>query len=542
MDSAKPAASDQPSPWGQGALRLGLAYLALYLLLDWVSFIWPLGDLNVTPWNPQPGLALALLLWRPRWWWLVASGLLLAEVGVRGRPENWGLAVTVSLVMAAAYSAVAWVLRRWVLHTPALATRTELSKFTAVVLAAAALHALLYVSLYAQGSRELSGQTLPALLRYWVGDAVGILVLLPGLLLLTDPQRRQALRLTAQDRTFWLTATLIVALVMLVFVLERRHQINLYFLLLLPVVWSASRGGLAGAALASGVTQIGLIAAGVLAPAVGLGLLEMQGLMAAITMAGLALGVTVDEQQRADARWRAGARMAAAGQMTASIAHELGQPLTALAGYARACSMLALAPDARLQTVAQHIEREALRAGEIIQRLRSFFTQGLSQRQWVALQPLLAEALQQAEPRAAHLGVSLRLLPDEDSPRLWLDAVQIGVVLRNLIDNALDAACASTQPGRTSLVQVQASAKEREVLVEVIDSGAGIAPDRLARLFEPAPSDKPEGMGIGLSLCRAIVESHGGRLWAEPGPRGHLCMMLPLPSNPDAPPEPDHAS
>ena len=106
-----------------------------------------------------------------------------------------------------------------------------------------------------------------------------------------------------------------------------------------------------------------------------------------------------------------------------------------------------------------------------------------------------------------------------------IDPVQIAVVLRNLIANALDAATEAREPARIS---IRACERSSEWRIEVRDSGSGVDAARLHKLFDAGASDKPGGMGVGLSICRAIVEAHGGRLWAETGTSGCFCLALPM--------------
>jgi signal transduction histidine kinase len=124
-----------------------------------------------------------------------------------------------------------------------------------------------------------------------------------------------------------------------------------------------------------------------------------------------------------------------------------------------------------------------------------------------------------------------------DLPPVWIDPVQIGVVLRNLVANALEAAAAAGDGGRA--VRLRASRTPTALLIEVNDSGAGVSPERLGSLFEAGASEKADGMGVGLSICRAIVEAHGGRLWAEVGPGGRFGFTLPLQASEG---QPQHAS
>jgi len=292
------------------------------------------------------------------------------------------------------------------------------------------------------------------------------------------------------------------------------------------------RFGIAGAVLAAALTQIGLIVAMQTGTHPDGFVVELQLLMAAITTTGLLLGVTVDERARSDAELRRSLRMAAAGQMSAALAHELSQPLTALATYAQTCELLvgdpaAQAPErqALLLDVTRRISADARRAGDVVKRLRDFFQTGATHLQACDMDGLV-EAELQAQRRRADAS-AIRLLADvpQGLPKVWLDAVQIQVVLRNLVNNALDSATAQGGPGD---VTVRLSAASAGILVEVLDSGAGVTPAQALSVFEPGTSTKVGGMGVGLGICRAIVEAHGGRLWALPGPGGHFCFTLAL--------------
>jgi C4-dicarboxylate-specific signal transduction histidine kinase len=237
--------------------------------------------------------------------------------------------------------------------------------------------------------------------------------------------------------------------------------------------------------------------------------------MAAVTMTGLLLGVAVDERERAAAELRGSLRLAAAGQMAAALAHELSQPLTAMNSYADASRLIVAATGmsdeqrlARLADVSGRMADDALRASAVVKRLRDFFRTGSTQLRPVAVTPLLNEVVEMNARRAVALGVRVVCDIDVGTREVRMDTVQIAVVLRNLVANALDAA-ASGQQSRQ--VRVRAREHKGMLLVEVQDSGGGVTTARLQSLFEAGPSDKPGGMGVGLSICRAIVEAHGGR-------------------------------
>jgi signal transduction histidine kinase len=522
------------TPWvnDRGAWARGLAYVAVFLLLDWVSYIRPFQGLNITPWNPQPALAIALLIIHPRWLWLVWLSLLAAEVAVRGVPTDWLVALVATAALGGSYALIARALRTDLEGTVVLASRRDLLWFTGIVVGGALLSATAYVCTLAVGGLAPRGDLLEAIARYWIGDAVGMVVLLPMLLVLMDPMRRASLAAALGRREWWLIAMLVAVLLAFVFGRDDRDHFKFFYLLFLPVVWAAARLGLSGAVLAAGLTQVGLIAAVQSAANPDLTVFELQVLMAAVTMTGLMLGVVVDERERAAADLRGSLRLAAAGQMAAALAHELSQPLTALNSYAQAARLLVASPaipDAqrlpRLAEVSGKMAEDALRASDVVKRLRDFFRTGSTHLHSVAIARLIEEVVLASARRAETLGVHIQSDVEKALPEALMDEVQIAVVLRNLMANALDAASSGESP---RVVRVRARAHEGTLRVEMLDSGSGVSAARLRTLFEPGPSDKAGGMGVGLSICRAIVEAHDGTLWAEAGTAGHFCFSLPL--------------
>lgn len=513
-----------PLPWVVVA-----GYLLVFLALDWASFIRPLQGLNITPWNPQPALAVALLMISRRLWWVVVGGLLAAEVLVRGLPADPLVLALAAGALTLSYLAMATALESRLSDGWQLAKAADVAWFLLIIAFGALLSGMVYVGTYAAGGILPADPAFQAILRYWVGDAVGMTVTLPVLLIAMDAGRREAFGRTLLSGHWWLTATAIMLLLGLLFG-EGRESFSYAYLLLMPVIWASMKFGLAGAVLASALTQVGLIVAMQTAPHQDGFVIELQLLMAAITTTGLLLGVTVDERVRTDSELRRSLRLAAAGHMSAALAHELNQPLTALATYAQTCEILVsesapLTPAQRdmLLDVVRRISVDAHRAGNVVRRLRDFFLTGATKLQACNLAELVAKEMQDHQQQASTFKISLSIDKADELPLVWIDPVQIQVVLRNLLANALDAA---RDHGPAGSVLVKIEARLQEVMVEVIDSGPGISTQQAMSIFEPGSSSKIGGMGIGLGICRAIVEAHGGRLWALPGPRGHFCFTL----------------
>jgi len=221
-------------------------------------------------------------------------------------------------------------------------------------------------------------------------------------------------------------------------------------------------------------------------------------------------------------------RVRSMGQMAAALAHELNQPLTATANYVRAASRLLSVARPDLKRAREAMERaveQTIRSGDIIRRLRTFVARGEATRQSESAPKLIEEALGLALVGAKEQGVKVLINLDPDLPAVAVDRVQIQQVLLNLIRNAMEA----MEDVSDRQLTVAASAQAGHVLVSVCDTGTGIIPEIEAKLFQPFVTTKSEGMGIGLSVCRTIIEGHNGRLWTERNPAGGSVFHFTLP-------------
>lgn len=221
-------------------------------------------------------------------------------------------------------------------------------------------------------------------------------------------------------------------------------------------------------------------------------------------------------------------RVRSMGQMAAALAHELNQPLTATSNYVRAAMRLLATPAPNLERIRQAMNQaveQTLRSGEIIRRLRAFVSRGEASRQTQSIANLIEEASALALVGAKERGIKVLLNLDADLLVAAVDRVQIQQVLLNLIRNAVEA----MEDCQTRDLTLAASMHASEVLVSISDTGRGVPPEIEAKLFQPFVTTKAEGMGIGLSVCRTIIEAHGGRLWMEPNPDGGSIFRFTLP-------------
>jgi len=215
--------------------------------------------------------------------------------------------------------------------------------------------------------------------------------------------------------------------------------------------------------------------------------------------------------------------------MAATLAHELNQPLSAIANYMTGSRrLLEGATEENVKTVRDALDRaaaQAMRAGDIIRRLRDFVARGESERRPENARKLIEEASALALVGAKNLGVRTQFDFDPEIDLVLVDKVQIQQVLLNLMRNAIEAM--EAMPTRELTIAARAIDAET-VTVEVTDTGAGIAPEVADQLFQPFITTKRTGMGVGLSICRTIIEAHGGQIWVEPNPRGGTVFRFTL--------------
>ena len=219
-------------------------------------------------------------------------------------------------------------------------------------------------------------------------------------------------------------------------------------------------------------------------------------------------------------------RVATMGQLTASITHEVNQPITAAVTYALAARRFLSADPPNFREVDDALSlivKEGNRAGEVVERVRALIKKVPARKDAVAIDDAILEVIALTRTEAANNSVSVRTQFAEGLPRVQGDRVQLQQVMLNLIVNAIQAMSGIGEGARELQISIDAVPSEGGVRVGVRDTGPGLSPESLSRLFEPFYTTKPEGMGMGLSICRSIIEAHGGRLWAIPcEPQGAL--------------------
>jgi len=359
--------------------------------------------------------------------------------------------------------------------------------------------------------------------HFWIGDLTGVAGLFPAVMTASVAWARwRELPVGTRLIDVGVFVVGLAAAFWIIFGVAPPREFQFFYLLFLPVIWIGVRHGLPWCAMAILIEQVALVALITVLDYPTADFMAFQILSLAVAAAGLLLGAVVTERQHAELQLRQQqaelgriTRLATAGALGSAIVHEISQPLASLATYAHACRRLASAgaksTPLLIETMAK-IESEALRAGEIVERLRDFSSKGGTRLARLNLGEAARRVAATLADEARLHGVEVRIDVQSEAS-VMADRVQVEQLLANLIRNGIEAA--AERDAGDKQVRVRIASSRGEVRVDVEDSGLGVAPEITGHLFEPFTTSKPRGMGLGLLLSRQTVESHGGRLWCE---------------------------
>ena len=246
----------------------------------------------------------------------------------------------------------------------------------------------------------------------------------------------------------------------------------------------------------------------------------------------------MDEQRRTEEALQAtraeltrAARITTIGELTASIAHEVNQPLAAVVANADACIawLSREHPDlAEARAAAERATQGATRAADVIARIRSLINKGASDRSRIQINQLIEQTAALVESQATKNNVTIKFELSPDLPLVLGDSIQLQQVVLNLLLNGIEAMALVS--GRPRTLMLQSAQQSGEVQIVVQDAGVGLSEKVMSRLFEPFFTTRAQGMGMGLSISRSIIEAHGGRLWAESNGSNGATFQFTLPA------------
>ena len=508
---------------GPPFLAVGTAYLGGYLLLDILCDAPSPQNLGISPWHLSLGLSILLIVLRgPKMLPLIVLAPFASELIERG---DIGLAAIKALPAGICYGLAATLLRRPQLRFDAALTslREVFVLMVAVIVSSALVVAATGGQQQAAGylaMDELSGTAL----THWVGDMVGIATVTPfGLLVLA----REGL-----VRPNWQTALQVAIIVFALAVAvgsAEQERLQLYFLLFLPITWIAVSSGLEGVSMALTVTQIGLIAALHYIPGSDIDILALQARMLVLAATGLVAGALVTEARRAEQELRDNqaaiarlSRLGSMGELAIAIAHEVNQPLSAAGTYSRMVTESLEAErlqDSSIIATARKATAQVERAADVIRRLRTLVRLGRSELLPTDIEVMLQESLDLVRLILERGGITVTVEVEKELPPVMADRVQIEQVLFNLLRNSVEAISSAACQDRLILLQAERSGPQVAQL-RVSDSGPGFPEEIMRAAPTLFSSQKADGLGVGLSLCRSIVEAHGGALRLESGKSG----------------------
>ncbi len=536
--AAMPAARGHvlPAPkWAwAGALLLFIGLIGL----DRLTFLAPIYIQAVTPWNPVLGVCVAVALLHRR------AGILLSFAAAAtcslvapDGPRPSTLAVLdgiITAVQAAAIVDLSAILAR-------RSTQDLLKNPLVGALLAAPLVAMVagmvYVPIIA-----LLGIVQPAhigshFVRFAVGSIIGVLIFTPlfAIRLVPGPQERMtAGRLMEAGAQ----GALVLAAVWVAFGEYPQTASRYLFVVFLPMIWIVLRFGVRGAIILNALVQASTIASLVLAGHLEANVTLFQALLLVLTASGFIFGLAVDQSKLATLRLRtreeelsASLRVAATGELAGTLAHELGHPLGAISNYASALNHVVrrIAPEnAEAASIGAKLAQEVVRATDTLHRMRDFFRTGAMTVEPADIGDIVKDATLLLKDRLGRNAISPYIVVQGGSNIVLGDHVQLRAVVYNLLVNAIDALKPVAPEARLLSVVVRRTADS--VILEVEDSGAGVAADVRDDIFEPLVTTKEDGLGLGLSMCRSVIDAHGGAIVLSDSKLGGARFVVTLPA------------
>lgn len=515
-------------------ILIAAAFLAAYVALDYVSYVKPYHGLGVTPWNPPPGLSVALIfLGGAAYSPFVIAAPALADAMVRGLSRGWSQPLLAAVSTGIPYLVAGLFLQRLSSFDPRLRSGRDALTLIVVSVVAVVFSATLFISgLIAIHAIERD-EVWTVAWRAAIGDLIGLLVVLPiALLAWTNrpwptPRVRMLVQLAA-----------ILAALVIVFGYREATAFQLFYLLFLPVLWISLTYGPLGSAVALIVVQAGLLVGAEIrfGPEPGLG--ALQALLITLAITGLIVSSIVAEREDTAARLRdqqaalnRALRIRTTGEVAATIAHEISQPLTALNSYAGVVAKAIQDGELELaRNAASKIATASNRAAAVLSSMKEFLRQGAISKAPIDLKEILGELEELLKDELTKHGISLTVSVARDIPMFAADRIQLQQAIHNLIVNGAEAIQGMGRPGR---INVSASVPGRGYCVIVVaDDGPGFPPGYDFKDPTPFTSTKPEGSGLGLGVARSIAEAHGGSFAISSSSRGvSATLRIPILEN-----------
>ncbi len=519
-------------PWALETAVLGAGYVAAYVLGVWISDADHIMLANYS-WNPNAGTTFAAVIMFGRR--MLPFGFIAPLLGdlVAGQfALPWAYQVASVGLIGGIYGAAALFLvhpRRGFDGTLQSMSSIILLSFTAAV--SCALVAVTHIGIIIAAGLLAPADFAATSVSYWIGDFIGTLVVVPVVLVLWS--RRYAAWMSGQ---MLLQLGGIAAALVIAYIYWTTEHLAFFYILFVPIVWMAVRSGIEGVSLGILATQVSFILGFRIFPSEISEMPKIQALMLVLAVTGLFAGGLVSERRRTEAVLRLHqeslarlARLGSMGELAAAVAHELNQPLMAAGTYTRLVADALRTGHDNADAMAETAMKAATqveRAAEVVRRLRALVRLDRSNLVACRVDRIVRETIDLCQPDLDRAGLRIQQSVAAGLPQVMVDMLQIEQALLNLLRNSIDAI---REAGRGTIA-IEAALKDADfVMVSVRDSGPGFAPDRAANPFLPLSSTKKEGLGVGLSLCRSLIEANGGRIWLDADtPGASMRFTLPV--------------
>lgn len=510
-------------------------FVGATILLEWLSVVLPFGTLGLVPWHPSMGLSFFFALMQGRRSiWLVCAAQLLSIALVRGAHiPALAIVTETALRTILLYATIQILALRVVSFSRALKSVHDLFILLSAAAIVSGAVSILYVTLLAALELLNPVDLVDALLTAFVGDLIGIAVIAP--LGLMASFRLPIVHLdwkAALQLGFCVSVAAVVALFY-----ARTNQLQLFYLLFLPVTWIAVRSGIEGVSVGLLLIQVVLFLVLLVFGSQSLDLVDFQARMLILAATGLFAGALVTERRIAEAQLRLNqdalsnlSRIGSMGELSAAIAHEINQPLSAAGTYTRMVAEGLRSEslhDATLLEMAEKGANQIARAADVVRRLRALVRIGKSELRPRSITRIVQEAIDVMGPELTRHAITLRIVIEPQLPQVSADRLQVEQVLLNLMRNSMEAIVERHSSHRE--ITIQARARRPFIEIQLTDTGKGFAPGFDAELTTPLSTTKADGMGIGLSLCRSIVVAHAGQLRISNTAEGaSVTILLPV--------------
>ena len=507
-----------------------LFFSLVLIAVDKLSYIHPIGDLNITPWNPPAALDVLFLYWAGAAWmaWLYIT-LGFSDVLVRDISFFTPAVVLGNAVLVACYASIAFSFRYLLKKRSQIHERNQLLKLGLVLVIGAGTTALVYVFTQSLIGGIPKESVWEAVHRFFIGDLLGFFVVLPLIFVATNERRKSQYVEMFTSGMFWFLIAMLVGCLWFIFSMPIESQMNYFFTLFFLLSLLAATYSLPGATFAAALVQLPLVFS-----TSGLGaspsvLMDLQIVMLTLSLTGLIIGMVVDERMQAEQNLRDSLQLIAAGELAGSLAHELHQPMSALSAYSESAMMLLSDADhdseklQKAKDVLKKVVSETIRASEIVRGLRSYFIGGASNLQHASATKIIDDCVGRLQTTILNAGVTVVKTYDHSNDSLLVDIVQINTAIGNLLKNAIDASKVGM------LVTIRVSDIDGHLLsIQVQDEGEPLAEEMVEQVFRPFYTQKNDGLGLGLSVSKSLVENNGGVLRYVDFPS--KCFEIILPS------------